>query len=71
MSLELNKIKVIACGTCGWGIGTYTYKNEDGKDDTGYGFPWSGMNPNDFYPDSECCSDEEIASWEKAKQDWK
>lgn len=34
-----------------------------------YGFPCVS-DPNDFNPDVECCSPEEIETWRKAKANW-
>jgi hypothetical protein len=34
-----------------------------------YGFPCV-EDPNDFTPDAECCTPEEIAFWEDAKKRW-
>jgi hypothetical protein len=34
-----------------------------------YGFPCVD-NPNDFRPDRECCTPEEIAFWKDAKKRW-
>lgn len=55
-----------ACGSS-WGIGVY----ETGIEEVGsiYGFPPRDLDPHDFCPDYECCSDEEIADWEKAKRE--
>lgn len=39
------------------------------KSDVVYGFPCV-ENPNDFSPDTECCTAEEIAFWEDAKRRW-
>lgn len=55
--------------TVSWGIGAYVYKNEIGEEEVGYGY-FHG-NPHDFTPDPELCSAEEIAAWEKAKEDLK
>jgi hypothetical protein len=68
--MEDKKCTVVAhvCGT-GWGIGSYS-TGGDGNCD-GYGIPWHGMNPNNFFPDYECCTEEEIAAHKKAKEEWK
>lgn len=63
-----DKIEVILCGHS-WGIGTYKYKNEEGQDDYGYGL-YRPENPNDFTPDMECCSPEEIKAWETDLAAW-
>jgi len=39
----------------GWGIGINTHENYG----VSYGFPES-ENPNLFFPDAECCTNEEI-----------
>ncbi len=55
----------VACGSP-WGIGVY----DTGDEEFGliYGFPPKNLDPHDFSPDYESCSEEEIASWELAKQ---
>lgn len=53
-----------------WGIGSYTYTDENGAEQIGYGFPWNGMNPNNFQPDPESCYPKEIENWERDKKEW-
>ncbi len=71
VELETERMRLAACGTLGWGFGTYNHKDETGKEDVGYGFPRRGMNPNDFHPDRECCTAEEIEKWERDKREFK
>lgn len=52
-----------------FGIGTYKYIDENGKEDFGYGF-WSPQNPHDFFPDHELCTPEEIERHKKACEEW-
>ena len=52
------------CGSS-WGIGVYTIDN-----DMTYGYPPRDMNPHDFSPDYECCTEKEIKAWETAKANW-
>jgi len=62
----------IKCGSP-WGIGTYYHCHDDECFCVGqsvYGFPPNSMNPEDFTPDPECCSQKEIASWEEARELW-
>lgn len=53
-----------------WGIGIYVYTDDSGVKQSGYGYPWKGMNPNDYTPDPECCSEKEIEAWKKAKEEY-
>lgn len=60
---------MFCCGSS-WGIGVY--KTMYGKDVMElYGFPPKDMNPNDFSPDWECCTKEELEAWEEAKKNWR
>lgn len=65
------KVVAIACGSP-WGIGTYKlpeeYHAEFGTHM--YGFPPRVMNPHDFRPDAECCTEKEIAAWKEACDTW-
>ena len=59
----------IACGSP-WGIGVYFHCHRRRCFCGGqpvYGFPPSQMNPEDFTPDRESCTPEEIAAWEEAR----
>jgi len=56
------------CGSP-WGIGGYMYIDENGKKQSGYGY-YKPQNPNDFYPDYECCTKEEIAAHKAACEEW-
>lgn len=59
------------CCKSPYGIGTYTYIDSNtGEKETGYGL-WNPKNPNDFYPDYECCTEEEIERWKKDCKEWK
>ena len=53
---------------CGgsWGMGVNMTEKGDADN---YGFPTTS-NPHEFFPDYECCTEKEIAAWEKAKEDW-
>jgi hypothetical protein len=62
-------LSVLACGSP-WGIGTYMWLDEHGSMDASYGFPDPSMNPHDFSPDRECCTEAEVAAWEAAKVAW-
>lgn len=55
--------------TAPWGIGSYRYKDDEGREDMGYGF-YRPENPNDFFPDYECCSESEVAAHKAACEDW-
>lgn len=59
---------MFCCGSS-WGLGAYTLR-EDGQEINLYGYPPKGMNPNDYCPDWECCTKEEIEAWEHAKKNW-
>lgn len=66
----VSELFVIACGHR-WGIGTYRYpRDEDWGQEFGYGFPWNGMDPEDFTPDEEGCTSQEIALWEADRLAW-
>jgi len=52
-----NKIPIVHICRAPWGIGGYTYIDENGKKQSGYGY-YKPQNPNDFYPDYECCTKE-------------
>ena len=52
-----------------WGIGQYFYIDDNGKEETGYGYPWDGLSPADFFPDPECCSKEELENHAKAVEE--
>ena len=56
------------CGSP-WGIGSYMYIDENGREQSGYGFA-RPENPNDFFPDYECCSEKEIAAHQSACEEW-
>lgn len=62
------KVIIHFCGSGGFGIGSYRYKI-DGKEEMGYGF-YRPENPNDFFPDYECCSPEEIDTHKTACDEW-
>jgi hypothetical protein len=61
-------ITVIACGHS-WGIGGYTYRNEAGEEESGYGL-YRPENPNDFFPDEQCCTEQELEAHAEAKRIW-
>lgn len=56
---------------CGnpWGIGVYSYVEEDGTEGQGYGF-YRPENPHHFFPDVESCTPEEIAAHKVACAEW-
>jgi len=49
-----------------WGIGINIKENGHGGN---YGYP-EDKNPHLFYPDDECCTDQERAAWNEAKKTW-
>ena len=51
-----------------WGIGMYTYIDDEGNTECGYGYPWKGMNPDDFTPDPECVTKQEEFNWKLSKK---
>lgn len=56
---------MLLCGSP-WGIGSYTC-TEYGLV---YGYSPRNINPHDFIPDYECCTEKEIEAWTKAKEEW-
>lgn len=65
---ESGEVVAIVCGSP-WGIGVYTHCHDSECGCGGeaiYGFPPKRMNPHDFSPDPECCSDHEIEAWKEA-----
>jgi len=61
---ESGQASVIMCGSS-WGIGCYN----DPDYGVIYGFPYDGLDPDDFMPDFDSCTKREIANWQKAKAD--
>ncbi len=64
------------CGNCFNDFADHNY--DAGRDlyvcpyphqETGYG-GFKGGDPNNFHPDSECSSPQEIAAWRKACKEW-
>lgn len=53
--------------TQGWGIGVNT---DDNGEYISYGHP-EGNDPNNFHPDYEVCSEDEIKNHRKALTKWK
>jgi hypothetical protein len=64
---EAGNLKRIACGHP-WGIGTITLHGEAAEDygDCMYGYPKADTKPEDFRPDLECCTPEEVLRWRAA-----
>lgn len=55
------------CGSS-WGIGMYVVRDENGKaEQVGYGL-YKPQDPNDFIPDPESCTEQEIANWNADKE---
>lgn len=59
-------MSIIVCGSL-WGVGVTV--DNDGQL-ISYGFPVT-ENPNNFIPDHECCSDEEMSAHKKACEEYK
>lgn len=55
-----------ACGSH-WGIGVYKTGIKDYEEI--YGFAPKNLDPHDFCPDYECCSEDEIKAWEIATRE--
>lgn len=64
----MSEVHVHICGHS-WGIGIYNYKDENGETQRGYGL-FRPENPNDFTPDYECCTEEEIQAWKADCLKW-
>lgn len=67
------KLIAIRCGSS-WGIGGYYHCHDESCECGGYGvygFPPREMNPENFTPDEESCTEKEIASWEEALAAWR
>lgn len=59
---------IFICGSP-WGIGTYRYLDGKGEEQVEYGY-YNGENPNNFFPDLECCTEKEIAAHKAACEEW-
>ncbi len=55
--------------TAPWGLGGYKLTDEEGNEFYGYGF-YRPENPNDFFPDSESCTEKEIEAHRLACENW-
>lgn len=55
------------CCNKDWGMGTNIKENGYGAS---YGYP-EDSDPHKFYPDHECCTEQEIERWNRAKEAWK
>ena len=69
---DTGKIIGIACGSP-WGIGTYYHCHKRRCFCGGqavYGFPPKQMNPEDFTPDPESCTEQELVAHAEALTVW-
>lgn len=66
------------CANCGDEFANHNYVKDSidkyacpqPKRESGYGYGYSN-NPFLFWPDCESCTEEEIATWTRAKQEWR
>lgn len=53
-----------------WGLGTFTFFDEFGSEQSCYGFAPTGLDPRDFIPDKSSCWSKEIAAHKAACEEW-
>ncbi len=69
MSCTYTGSGIFICGSA-WGLGIYKTNDPESEFSDLYGFPPTNMNPFDYIPDREACTEKEIAAWEQAKLNW-